>query len=319
MVKSQRHKKIASKKANKTHQLVKAREANAPKQWTRDASWRLSKEPKATFHQVIDTFELLENVLSHLPPQDLLHAQEVCFKIKSTVKQSLKLRQKLFLEPDYSYKSLWQVNTKRLKRYNSPIEHVERESKDFVPPYTGPETLFLRPTLPLGNIRNPMLINPFIFTLLPELDYPDSLADRMLAKSRVRQDFPEKLHLRFDTEQLLLPWCRNQWFMKIEEPTGITISDVAHGCRRFPDLHVDDTRCLREYDAGKGKVPVEIQVFDGFAVTRAERDVVDQKATSKIHARRGAHRCVYPFCYDSPSDKAVPTPSDSQSGLIYRA
>ncbi|KAF7193281.1 hypothetical protein HII31_05375 [Pseudocercospora fuligena] len=102
MAKSQRHKRIASKKAKKSHHQAKAKELNAPKQWTRNPSWRFCEEPKATFEQVLNTFELLENVLAYLPTHDLLHAQEVCFKMHSTIVQSPRLRKKLFLQSDYS-------------------------------------------------------------------------------------------------------------------------------------------------------------------------------------------------------------------------
>lgn len=170
MAKSQRHKRIASKKAKKAHQEAKARQVGAPKRWTRDPSWRDSKEPKATFQQVVDTFELLENVLNHLPPQDLLHVQEACFKIKSTVEQSQILRQKLFLEADDSYKPLWKLIHARVESHDQPIEVLQGGQQDYIDPETGFEIRYedtAQTHQVFETTRIPRVINPLILEIFP--------------------------------------------------------------------------------------------------------------------------------------------------------
>lgn len=47
----------------------------------------------------MDTVELLEAILDYLPAKDVLLAQHVCVHFRQTVQRSLRLKQKLHLEP----------------------------------------------------------------------------------------------------------------------------------------------------------------------------------------------------------------------------
>lgn len=46
--------------------------------------------------------ELLEMILQHLPPKDLLLSQRTCRDFHATTQGSIRLRRKLFLEPDWN-------------------------------------------------------------------------------------------------------------------------------------------------------------------------------------------------------------------------
>lgn len=50
--------------------------------------------------QVCGTFELLESILLHLSPRDILCCEAVCHRLQFVIKTSLPLKQKLHLEPD---------------------------------------------------------------------------------------------------------------------------------------------------------------------------------------------------------------------------
>ena len=55
--------------------------------------------PAAAVLQVFETYELLENILSHLPFFDLVHAQQVSKQWRDITMRSKVLRQNLFLDP----------------------------------------------------------------------------------------------------------------------------------------------------------------------------------------------------------------------------
>lgn len=54
----------------------------------------------APINKIIDVAELCEQVLSHLPLHDLLHAMQVCRTFKATIENSPRLQKNLFLVPD---------------------------------------------------------------------------------------------------------------------------------------------------------------------------------------------------------------------------
>jgi len=59
-----------------------------------------SRSSAGSVKQTFDTFELLENVLLHLPLQDLIRMQPLCHAVKSVTTEPPALRKKLFLRPD---------------------------------------------------------------------------------------------------------------------------------------------------------------------------------------------------------------------------
>ncbi|KXT16557.1 hypothetical protein AC579_6319 [Pseudocercospora musae] len=117
MAKSQGHERIASRKAKKAHQQAKAKRAAAWKQWTREAPWRDSKESKATFQLLINTFELLENRLASRSSRPLSghkgYARSSCLRLMNA-------------------NPLWKVNRSRVESYDRPIEVLKGGQQDYI-------------------------------------------------------------------------------------------------------------------------------------------------------------------------------------------
>jgi hypothetical protein len=61
---------------------------------------RVTEHPAASpIDKIIGTYELLENVLSHLPMEELFRAQGISYKFQSTIRSSKTLQQNLFFAP----------------------------------------------------------------------------------------------------------------------------------------------------------------------------------------------------------------------------
>lgn len=59
-----------------------------------------TNEPESASHKLLTTYELLENILSHLSTENLAQSQRVCRTWKDVIARSQLLRRHLFLEPD---------------------------------------------------------------------------------------------------------------------------------------------------------------------------------------------------------------------------
>ncbi len=64
-------------------------------------------DPTGAPAQVFATYELLEDILLHLPLQKLLLSQRVCHTFKDVVKSSSRIQQALFLQPACTRKVFW--------------------------------------------------------------------------------------------------------------------------------------------------------------------------------------------------------------------
>jgi hypothetical protein len=58
----------------------------------------------APIEKLINIFELCEQVLSHLPMDDLLHAMQVCRALKLNIENSSRLQKELIFVPDFERK-----------------------------------------------------------------------------------------------------------------------------------------------------------------------------------------------------------------------
>lgn len=71
-----------------------------PMRWSDVAAGRESTlSDKVTFQAIMDTIELCEHVLFHLPTTDLYRAKRVCHQCKSVIDKSPQLQENLFLKP----------------------------------------------------------------------------------------------------------------------------------------------------------------------------------------------------------------------------
>lgn len=65
-----------------------------------------------TIYRIINTTELLENVLSHLPLCDLLHSQGVCRRFRNLIKTSPSVQTKLYLHAaKYTKPETWVIDS----------------------------------------------------------------------------------------------------------------------------------------------------------------------------------------------------------------
>jgi hypothetical protein len=67
-------------------------------------------QARAPMQQVFATAELLENVLIHLPIQNILTSQRVCRQFKDVVQTSPAIRYKLFLRVDGKGAETWKIH-----------------------------------------------------------------------------------------------------------------------------------------------------------------------------------------------------------------
>jgi hypothetical protein len=105
------------------------------------------------YRAVLDTTELLENILSHLPPKQLFGVQRVCRLWKDFIARSSGIQEKLFLKLQGRPAELWAL--------------LERDvGAEFGPRKSRLEKVNKRPALGRGNadVRTftPVDLNPFL-------------------------------------------------------------------------------------------------------------------------------------------------------------
>lgn len=324
MAKTVRHKRKAAKKAANVRRTTKEKKAAEPTRWAHCAGWRNRVEPAATFHQILNTFELLEHTLSYLPIRDLYICGQVCFKLKSTIEQSTIIGQKLYLVPDYSYKPLWKVQKRKLLNYDNPISHLYANKQEYLDPETGHEACQLVRSFGSGQpIRIPKIINPLILDLLPYAHKDYSLATRLGHFDMIDHTF-EKVFIRIDMDSLAPDASTRKMYLTqppsravrllseicgcgncsriVRSSEGVTFSDMIEEYQSFYKALAADHHKRPPLWKHPYPMPVRIQILDGFGVTETERAIVDngdQTDTSGHHAKPGRYRMVYPrLCHD---------------------
>lgn len=80
---------------------------------------------------VLDTAELLENIMMQLPPRKIFVIQRVCKQFRDIVANSVKLQQRLFLRSDGTEAQEWRVAVKR-NDYRWPITGRYVKSTDIL-------------------------------------------------------------------------------------------------------------------------------------------------------------------------------------------
>lgn len=91
---------------------LKPGDATQPMRWSDVAAGRRTTHPDAApIKPVLDTAELLEGILQHLPVQDLILAQRICRTVRNNIINSPLLQTKLLMRPDpNSKRRTWLVD-----------------------------------------------------------------------------------------------------------------------------------------------------------------------------------------------------------------
>ncbi|KAK5681189.1 hypothetical protein LTS10_006951 [Elasticomyces elasticus] len=76
-----------------------------------------AEDARSAGDRVFGTYELCENILKRLPPNDLLRMRRLCCTAKSLLEQSLGLKQNLFLVPTTEPGTIWHLDAVRHLRY----------------------------------------------------------------------------------------------------------------------------------------------------------------------------------------------------------
>lgn len=128
------------------------------------------------FHKIINIYELLENVLSHLSAKEIIRAQGISFQFKSVITSSLTLQQQLFLVPraDADPKQWLIVNDEVVDEDHSvPLYSVPLGTtiEDFYSQHRHLESS------PENWISRPRTLNPLLFDAWFAADYAECVEE----------------------------------------------------------------------------------------------------------------------------------------------
>ncbi|KAK5694191.1 hypothetical protein LTR97_009812 [Elasticomyces elasticus] len=88
-----------------------------------------AEDTRSVFDRVFGTYELCENILKHLEPDDLLRTRRTCRATESLVRDSINLQRKLFLTPTNEPNDTWHVDkATQLVHGPAPKEQKLREN-----------------------------------------------------------------------------------------------------------------------------------------------------------------------------------------------
>ena len=93
---------------------------------------------KAARTKVLNTNELLEHILLHLPLRQLLFAQRVNKRFRATIRDTPRIKQALFIDPSSTERVQWTHGKGRrhpsrwLEVENGNEEHISREDSTVV-------------------------------------------------------------------------------------------------------------------------------------------------------------------------------------------
>jgi len=156
--------------------------------------------------KVVETTELLENILSYLPTKGLLACRELLKRFKGVIDGSFILRETMFLRPTRAASEAW--------RLNAPAKgfHSVRPVAGMIP-LAGENTHHqLKPSPPMPHLtRTPAILNPIFpfkpnhgFRREPDWIYTSDIVHRISRGSPNQQD----RHLDMYLTQ---PPCRQVW------------------------------------------------------------------------------------------------------------
>lgn len=241
----------------------------------------------------MNTYELLENVLSHLPIKDLLRARAVDYQFSSIIGSSPKLRQNLFLfpRPDKDPKQ-WLVTRSKnaavsmsddLTIFKIPLGGLE----DFYRKHTHIECHYAADcfkTYDSDWLTSPKILNPFLFQTGIAETYEDCAeSNRKLrgtpdGRRRVQWTILRSLLVggmgkmlltqppvrRAAVDMVYVHPAYNFDYVRIENKDGLTVDDVAEaiGEDRLASL----TRCSVKFTNECPVFDFEKRYFDEKAI-----------------------------------------------------
>jgi len=235
------------------------------------ASKRVRKS--ASIDKILNIVELCEQVLSHIPMNDLLHATQICRGFKTTIENSSLLQKKLFLAPDLARKNRTAISSKRtLLSGAKAAQHIaaaEAAGEDD----TGEVIFYIpHPAIKLRereiNFKHPGLVSYAVCRVKLEFHSGEgAIRASVLSSADIRSQKSTSLENMFLTQppitrvkvsegQGYMPWDKKQ---QVLVNTGVKFRDVFKAMRA---LRAD-------------RVPHIITFYEGIVASAKTRDLAE--------------------------------------------
>ena len=172
---------------------------------------------------VLNTTELLEHIIVHLPARNIFGVQRVCQSFRNVIKTSTAIQEKLFLKPSTQKAQMWELRTAKEERVNAstwPWEFEHHPLKfvrcaDDEATAEGPEGW--EAAMGTAIRRVPVQLNP----LLKQEESPP-----WIEQSLVKRSIEQEIRARLDLFNVPLKQTQSWRDMLITDPTPPSIGEV---------------------------------------------------------------------------------------------